>query len=152
MDELDLRIVKRLQQDGRVKFLQLAKELQVSEGTVRNRVKLLEEQNVILQYAALVDPRKIGFDSVAFIGLDIEPLKFLKVVEALGRLEEIAYLATATGEHMIIMEVWMRNQEEVTRFINEKISVMDGVTKISPTIVLERMKLKRQTAPQSGRT
>lgn len=147
VDELDLTIVKRLQQDGRAKFLKLAKELDVSEGTIRNRVKLLEDQKVILQYSAVVDPRKIGFDAVAHIGLDIEPLKFLKVVEALTRLEEITYLATSTGEHMVLMEVWMRNQEEVTRFINERIAVMDGVTKISPTIVLERFTLKKREEP-----
>jgi Lrp/AsnC family transcriptional regulator, regulator for asnA, asnC and gidA len=144
LDELDLKIVRRLQQDGRVKFLQLAKEMDISEGTVRNRVKLLESQKVILQYSAIVDPRRIGFDAVAFIGLNVEPLKFLKVVEALARLDEIAYLATATGEHMVLMEVWMHKQSDITRFINEKISVMDGVTKISPTIILERIPLKNE--------
>ncbi|MBU1197668.1 Lrp/AsnC family transcriptional regulator [Candidatus Micrarchaeota archaeon] len=143
MDELDQGIVKALRSNGRVRYLKIAEELDVSEATVRNRVRNLEKQGVILQYQAIVDPRKIGFDSVAFIGLNIEPLKFLKVVEALARLNEISYLATSTGEHMVLMEVWMHNQEEVTRFINEKISVMDGVTKISPTIILERVKLKK---------
>ena len=144
VDELDLKIVRRLQADGRIRFLKLAKELDVSEGTIRKRVQILEDKKVVIQYSAIVDPRKIGFDSVAFIGLNIEPLKFLKVVEALSRLEELSYLATATGEHMVLMEVWMRNQEEITRFINEKISVMDGVNKISPTIILERVKLKHK--------
>jgi len=143
VDELDQGIVKALRSNGRVRYLKIAEELDVSEATVRNRVRNLEKQGVILQYQAIVDPRKIGFDSVAFIGLNIEPLKFLKVVEALARLNEISYLATSTGEHMVLMEVWMHNQEEVTRFINEKISVMDGVTKISPTIILERVKLKK---------
>ncbi|MFH1107499.1 MAG: Lrp/AsnC family transcriptional regulator [Candidatus Micrarchaeota archaeon] len=144
MDELDLEIIRRLREDGRIKFLRLSKDLKVSEGTVRNRVKALEHSKVILQYSAIVDPRKIGYDAVAYIGLNIEPLKFLKVVEALGRLEDIAYLATSTGEHMVLLEVWMRSQSDVTRFINEKIAVMDGVTKISPTILLERMPVGRK--------
>lgn len=140
MDELDLKIVSALRENGRAKYLKLAKDFGVTEATVRNRVLALEEVGVIQGYSATVDARKIGFDAVAFIGLNVEPLKFLKVVEALSKLEEITYLATATGEHMILMEVWMRSQADVTRFINEKIAVMDGVNKISPTIILERIK------------
>ncbi len=143
MDELDAKIIGALRENGRAKFLKISKNLGVSEATVRNRVASLEKEGVISGYTALVEPRKIGFDAVAHIGLDVEPLKFLKVVEALARLPELAHLSTATGEHMVLLEVWMKNQEEVSRFINEKISTMDGVTKISPTIVLQRIALKK---------
>ena len=140
MDELDLKIVSALRLNGRAKYLRLAKDFGVTEATIRNRVLELEKSGVILGYSAVVDSRRIGFDAVAFIGLGVEPLRFLKVVEALSKMEEITFLATATGEHMVLMEVWMRSQADVTRFINDKIAVMDGITKISPTILLERMK------------
>lgn len=143
MDELDGKIIAALRRNGRERYLKISKQLQVSEATVRNHVLALEKEGVIQGYEARVDPRKTGFDAVAFVGLDVEALKFLKVTEALARLSEIQFLATGTGEHMILMEVWMHNQEEVTRFINEKISVMDGVSKISPTIILQRVPLKK---------
>lgn len=151
MDELDHQIVRLLKENGRKKFLEMAKETGASEATVRNRVRSLEDDRVILGYSALVDPRKLGYDAVAFIGLNVDSLKFFKVVEALARLEDLEYLATGTGEYMIVIEVWKKNQEEITKFISEKISVIDGIMKISPTIVLEKIGVKKQEEEGGGK-
>ncbi len=140
MDDLDVKILGILRKNARKKFLKMSKEIDVSESTIRKRVQLLEKEGVIINYETIVNPRKLGFDAVAWIGLTVDSLKFLKVVEALSKLEDIEYLATCAGEHMVMLQVWKRSQEELARFVSEKIAPIDGVQKISPTIVLEVLK------------
>jgi len=143
MDELDAKILGLLRKNARKKFLAISKEIDVSESTIRKRVQLMEQNGVISGYETSVNPRKLGFDAVAWIGINVDSLKFLKVVEALSKIEDIEYLATCAGEHMIMIQVWKKSQEELSRFVSDKIAVIDGVQKISPTIVLEVLKKKR---------
>jgi Lrp/AsnC family transcriptional regulator for asnA, asnC and gidA len=70
MDELDLAILASLQTNGRRPFTDIALELEVSEGTVRNRVaKLLEDK--VLHIVRLVDPNSLGINAPAIIGVSI---------------------------------------------------------------------------------
>ena len=66
LDDLDKKILAYLQEDGRMTFVTLAAQLGVSEGTIRKRVKRLEESGV-LKTMGVTDPLKMGLDTVAFI-------------------------------------------------------------------------------------
>ncbi|MFH1257890.1 MAG: Lrp/AsnC family transcriptional regulator [Candidatus Micrarchaeota archaeon] len=150
MDETDIKLLKLLQANSRQKLQALAKELGVSEGTVRNRIAKLEEEKAILQYTALVDPKKLGYNAVAYVGVSVEPLKFLSVLEELSRVEDIHSLSTCTGEHTIIFEVWKKDAEEITKFMEEKISKIGGISKLSPNIVVEQLRPGRKAVVPGG--
>lgn len=150
MDELDVRLLKLLQANARMKLQAIAKELGVSEGTIRNRLARLEEDKTIYQYTALVDPKKMGYNAVAYIGLSLEPLKFLGVLEELTKIEDIHSLSTCTGEHTIIFEIWKRDAEEISRFISEKIAAIPGISRISTNIVVEQLRLGRRATVPGG--
>ena len=68
MDTIDQEIIKLLQHDGRTPYTDIAKALDISEGTVRNRIARLIEQEII-QIVGLVDPYQLGFDAPAMIGV-----------------------------------------------------------------------------------
>ena len=72
MDLIDKKIVSMLGLDGRLSNAQMARELDVSEGTIRRRVKNLLETKTISIVAAS-DPKKLGFLSEALIGVQCEP-------------------------------------------------------------------------------
>jgi Lrp/AsnC family transcriptional regulator for asnA, asnC and gidA len=57
----------------------IAKKIGVSESTIRNRIKVLEEEGIIQKYSIVVNPAKVGYNTVAIVGLDVEPSKFLSV-------------------------------------------------------------------------
>ena len=73
LDDLDKKILGFLQQDGRMTFVTLAAHLGVSEGTIRKRVKRLEDGGV-LKTMGVTDPLKMGLDTVAFIWFRVDRL------------------------------------------------------------------------------
>ena len=140
LDEKDLKIIEILRRDARTPFTEIARRLHVSEATVRKRVDALEKMGVIKGYTIVVDPAKMGFSTVALVGINTNPDMFLSVAEKLTEFEEVRFVATSTGDHMIMAEVWTRNGKELSSLISEKIGKLEGITHIRPAIILEKLK------------
>jgi Lrp/AsnC family transcriptional regulator for asnA, asnC and gidA len=141
MDDKDRKIIEILKEDSRTPYTEIAKKLRVSESTVRKRVKALEKKGVIRKYSIVVNPAKMGYNTVAIVGLDVEPSRFLTIASKLTEFEEVKYVATSTGDHMIMFEIWTRDGKELTRIISEKIGRIKGINRICPSIILEKLKL-----------
>ncbi|MEM3579190.1 MAG: Lrp/AsnC family transcriptional regulator [Candidatus Bathyarchaeia archaeon] len=140
MDEVDQKILKLLQEDARLPFLEIAKKLKLSESTIRKRIQALKERGVIKRFTVEIDPAKIGLNTVAIVGIDVDPPKLLEVSQKLCEFKEIRCVATSTGDHMIMTEIWTKDGRELTRLISEKIGPIEGVKKICPAIILEKLK------------
>ena len=140
VDKKDLDIIEILQGNSRTPYLEIARRLRVSEATIRKRVKALEENVIIKNYTVLIDPSKIGYDSTAIIGFDVEPSKLLEVAQKMTELEEVKCVATSSGDHMIMTEIWAKNGKELSQIISKKIGSIRGVKRICPAIVLEKLK------------
>lgn len=97
LDELNFQLLLHLQKDGRKSFTELAEELGVSVGTVRNRVTRLIEDKT-LQITGRVDPEKVGFHAYAQLLISVKPVNLVEeVAQKIARLEEISFLALTTG-------------------------------------------------------
>jgi len=83
----------------------IAARLGVGESTIRNRVRALEEEGVIKQYTVVTDPAKLGCNSVALVGIDVDPSHLLDVALYLSEFSEVKFVATSAGDHMIMTEV-----------------------------------------------
>lgn len=140
VDEIDLAILKYLQEDASMPFTEIARRLKLSESTVRKRVERMRREGIIKKFTAIVDPSKLGLNAVAIIGIDVDPSRLLDVAQKLCEIPEIRYVATSTGDHMIIVEAWVRDTKELAKVISEKIGTIDGIKKICPSIVLEKLK------------
>ncbi len=140
VDELDFKILEMLWENGRASFTEMAERLNLSESTVRKRVQSLKRRGVIKRFTIEVDPLKIGMRTVAIVGIDVDPTKLLEAAQRLCELKEVRTVATSTGDHMIMTEIWTRDGRELTRLISEKIGKIDGVRRICPAIILEKLK------------
>ena len=140
VDELDLKILKMLQEDGRLSFTEIARVQRLSESTIRKRVQALQKKGVIKKFTIEIIPSKIGMNTVAIVGVDVDPTELLEAAQKLCEIKEIRSVATSTGDHMIMTEIWTRNGRELTKVISEKIGKIDGVKKICPAIILEKLK------------
>ena len=140
VDELDLKILKMLQEDGRLSFTEIAGVQRLSESTIRKRVHALKKKGVIKKFTIEIIPSKIGMNTVAIVGVDVDPTELLEAAQKLCEIKEIRSVATSTGDHMIMTEIWTRNGRELTKVISEKIGKIDGVKKICPAIILEKLK------------
>jgi Lrp/AsnC family transcriptional regulator for asnA, asnC and gidA len=141
MDQKDKKILEILSNDSRTPYTEIAKKLRLSESTIRKRIKAMEEEGIIQKYSIVVNPVKVGYNTVAIVGLDVEPSKFLTVASKMADLKEVKYVATSTGDHMIMFEIWTRDGKELTRIISEKIGKIEGINRICPSIILEKLKL-----------
>lgn len=140
VDKLDLKILKMLQEDGRLPFTEMAEKLKLSESTIRKRVQALKEKGVIKKFTIEVDPFRIGMRTVAIVGVDVDPTKLLEAAQKLCEIKEVRSVATSTGDHMIMTEIWARDGRELTKLISEKVGSIEGVKKICPAIILEKLK------------
>lgn len=83
---------------------------------------------------------KLGLNTVAIVGVDVDPTRMLDVVQRLCYLKEANCVATSSGDHMIMLEIWARDGRELAKLISEKIETVEGVKRICPALILEKLK------------
>ena len=139
MDPTDLGIIKILRGNSRTPFAAIAGKLDLAESTIRKRISNLEDRGIIKQYSLVVDPSKLGYENVAFVGIDAEPARYLEVAKKLRDDASIKCVSTTLGDHMFMLEVWAKNNEELQK-VSERIKGYGGVTRICPAILKETLK------------
>lgn len=144
MDELDLAILASLQTNGRRPFTDIAQELDVSEGTVRNRVaKLLEDK--VLHIVGLVDPNRLGFNAPAIIGVSLHEGDIEVIASEIANFSEVSKLIMVSGEFDLIVEVLCRDREHLANFLNQKLRKVFGVGKTQTFMTLRTFKMGYDT-------
>jgi Lrp/AsnC family transcriptional regulator for asnA, asnC and gidA len=126
LDEIDRAIIEALRADGRAAFAQIAERLNVSPGMIRLRYNRLVEQNY-LRVAAITNPLRMGFKSMAMIGLRVDGSKLLEAADKISKLDEVIYLVVTSGRFDIFAEVVCRDHDHLLDFIGNKLSTIDGV-------------------------
>ncbi len=140
IDETDTKILELLEEDARRPFTEIAHKLKVSESSVRKRITAMQREGVITKFTIKVDHGKLGLKTVAIVGLDVESGKMLEIAQQLCDLKELKCVATTSGDHMIMLEIWAKNGKELNKLISEKIGKMSGIKQICPALILEKLK------------
>jgi Lrp/AsnC family transcriptional regulator for asnA, asnC and gidA len=140
LDETDAKIIEMLEEDGRKSFTEMAEKLEVSESAIRKRVSTLLSTGVIKKFTVKVDHVKLGLRTVAIVGIDVESDKMLDIAQLLCDFKEVKCVATSSGDHMIMLEVWTKNGKELNKLISDRVSTIEGVRKVCPALILEKLK------------
>ena len=140
MDERDIEILKALVKNGRASYVELSKKLKITEAAVRKRVKKLETKGIVKGFTAIIDPATLGFHAVAVIGVDTVSDALMSTFEHVKNIRGAKYVALSSGDHMIIFEVWCKDQQELSQVIS-KVKKIEGVTKVCPAILLKSREL-----------
>ena len=146
MDDRDIEILEYLRKDGRIPFTEIAKEMGIAEGTVRNRVAKLQESQT-LQIIGLADPHRLGYDAPAIIGLSIQPPYLEEVAEAIAALPEVSYLIMVAGEFDLMVEVLCQDRQTLARFLREKLTQIVGVQRTETFMILHTYKMALGAQP-----
>jgi DNA-binding Lrp family transcriptional regulator len=127
LDEIDRRILRELNADGRVPFQAIARTLGVSESQVRHRVgEMLNAGSV--RILAITNPRTVGFDAMAWIGVVAAPtVREQELAERLASLPSITYLAICAGRFDILAEMVCTNQQDLLDVLDEQIRPLEGI-------------------------
>ncbi|NPV87254.1 MAG: Lrp/AsnC family transcriptional regulator [Anaerolineae bacterium] len=139
LDEVDHAIIAALRQDGRTAFAQIAQQLNVSPGMIRVRYNRLVQLGY-LQVVAITNPLRLGYHTMAIIGIRADGSRLVAIAEQIAALEEIDYLVITTGRFDILAEVTCRNQEDLLHFLTEKLYKIDGVHEAESFVHLKIVK------------
>lgn len=115
-----------LQEDARIPFAQIAKQAQLGETAVRYRVRRLRRTGVITRFAALLNPRMIGYPIDAIILVRANPARLDEVFRRMAQHEETSHLLQTTGEHDLVSVVHARDSDHLNQIVRE-IKRMPGV-------------------------
>ena len=136
MDELDTRIVDILQQDGRASNAGIAREVGVSEGTVRRRLKRLVHEEFI-SVVALPDPSKMGLATRALVGVQVDPDKVDQVADSISEFGEVKWVKITTGSYDIFAWVKLPTSEALGIFLRTKVGTVSGVRRTETFVNLD---------------
>ncbi|PHR28089.1 MAG: hypothetical protein COA36_07395 [Desulfotalea sp.] len=140
LDRIDCDLISLLQKDGRISNIDIAKKIKVSEGTVRSRLNRLIK-NEIIQIVAVSNPIKLGFNIVGHLRISVDLSRMDQVVEHLKAIDMLWFIvATTGGTTGIDAEFIAKDLDEFNTLILNKISEIEGVTKIETTLTLEFLK------------
>jgi Lrp/AsnC family transcriptional regulator for asnA, asnC and gidA len=139
IDELDRRLIEELQKSGRQGYVDLAKVLGVVEGTVRKRVKNLQNGN-IMKIVAVPNPRALGYNLLSVMGLQVRMADLRKVAEKLAQKPNICYLAFVTGKYDLIAIIITQSSEELSHFIEKEISALPSILRTETFVNLDVIK------------
>lgn len=126
LDETDLYIIEALRKDGREAFAQIAEQLNVSPGMIRQRYNRLVELGY-LKVVAVTNPLRMGVRTMALIGIRTDGTRMLEVAQKISELDEVVYLVIVSGRFDIVAEVFCRDHEDLLKFVTEKLYHIDGV-------------------------
>ena len=140
LDGTDQAIIKVLNQNARASSAQIARDLNISDRTVRNRINRLIKREII-KPIAVINPSAFGFMLAVDIFCELEPGTQERAIESITQMEEVSYLAFSTGDEDISIQAIFKNSEEMHEFITSKLHRLPGIrrtrTVLVPRIVKE---------------
>ncbi|MBC7126667.1 MAG: Lrp/AsnC family transcriptional regulator [Candidatus Methanosuratincola petrocarbonis] len=144
-DETDLMILRELQEDAMTSYRDIAEKLNLSVGTVHNRIKRLKEIGLIKSFSAIVDAEKLGYGLTAIVLMQVEGEKIVEVEEKLATSKSIIAVYDTTGEFDIIAIGKFKNREDLNTFIKDVLkiqSIKRTVTSIALNVVKEDLRIR----------
>ena len=139
LDEVDVRILRALNQDARKSYRDLAAEVDIALSTVSARVKRLEELGIIKGYAPLLDAERLGFELTVIVGVKIVHGKLLEVQKRIGRNPRVFEVYDVTGDWDSMILARFRDRADLNAFIKE-VSADPGVERTATQLVLNVVK------------
>jgi Lrp/AsnC family transcriptional regulator for asnA, asnC and gidA len=140
LDAIDQRIVARLGLDARTSNRQIASELGVTEGTVRGRIKRLEEDKLI-RITAIANFRRLDNSMLAFIWIDVEKSSDIDVVaRELAALGQLGFVGKMLGRCDLLAITMVQDPGELSDFVHAVISGIPGVAKTDVTLGVKFVK------------
>ncbi len=145
LDSIDARIITHLQEDGRRPYTTIAKDLGVSEASVRQRVSRLLKRRVI-QIVATSSPLDMGL-LAAKIDLRVAGDKLEQAAEQIAALPEVDYVAVCAGRFDLTVGVVCRDRQALHDVLVNRIRPIPGILEAEVLFLLKLLKDNYQWSP-----
>ncbi len=139
MDEIDRKILRELVENSRMPVSKISLKTGIPDSTISNRIKKLEENNVIEKYTVFINPEAIGVMVTAMVIIQTETENHENVERELPKLDKVSQVYSISGEYDILIKIWAHTLEELNDIITQ-IRTIDGIDELRELIVMERLK------------
>lgn len=138
IDSLDRKILSILIKDARTPFLEVARECNVSGAAIHQRVQRLIRLGVISGSQFILEPKKLGYHTCAYIGIFLENASlFNDVSEKLLKIPEITQCHYTTGQYSMFIKVYTKDNEHLKDVLADKIQAINGISRTETFISLD---------------
>jgi Lrp/AsnC family transcriptional regulator, regulator for asnA, asnC and gidA len=138
-DDVDERILDLLRDDGRLSNREVARRLDISEGTVRQRLKKLEDARAI-RIGAVIDPVKLGIGAAACVMVTVDPASLSSALDAFCAMPGVAYVAAITGRFNVFVSMTAVDLTALRAVISDRIERFRGVCEVEVRLLLRTPK------------
>lgn len=139
LDDLDHRIIERLAQDARVSNRAIAADLGVTEGTIRTRIKRLQNESLI-QFTVVTDFRLAGSPNLVMIGIHADPSRVGTLAKQLSEIKEISCVILLLGRYSLLAMGLFSTLESVHELVSTRIRPLEGVRDVEISISVDNVK------------
>lgn len=137
IDNLDRGILRILQRDARTPYLEIARELDVSGGTIHVRIGKMKEAGIILGTKQQLDYRALGYDVSALVGIRVAGAHGIKdIVEQLREVPEIVEISYTTGAFSLFAKVIARNMGELYSLLAGRLREYEAIASTETFLIL----------------
>jgi len=143
IDAIDVKIINSVLTNSRKPVTEIAKEIDISNVAIQQRLKKLEKKGIIQNYTASINYKALGFTTVAFIGIFLEKAKnYQSVIGQLKKIPEMSEAHFTTGNYSIFAKVYAKNNDHLMEILNTQVQIIDGIARTETFISLEEGILK----------
>ena len=142
LDSLDWNILQALQENAKQTYTEIGRRFGVAHSTVYDRIKKMEENNVIKKYTTVVDLEKVGVKYITSImTVFTDPKESENVAKKLSEAREVLEVSTSLSEELsIIAKVVAKDQDKLHSFIALRVAPLSGVLRIRTSIITRKYK------------
>jgi DNA-binding Lrp family transcriptional regulator len=139
LDEIDVEILRALVFDARLSSRQIAKQCNVSIGTVLTRIKRMEKEGIIKGYSVILDHEKLGYELTAITEITVSKGRLLEVKNEIARLPNVCCVYDVTGLTDAIIIAKFKTREELSKFAKRLLAI-PHVERTNTHVVLTTIK------------
>jgi Lrp/AsnC family leucine-responsive transcriptional regulator len=143
LDQIDLRILHCLQNNGRLSNVELSERVHLSAAQCWRRLRTLERDGVIASYAAVLNREDLGFGVMAFANISFDKAQHRKLPELLRVIDncpEVLECHAVTGDYDYLLKIVARDLKAYQAFLNLKLMRGPGITSVQSVVCLGEVK------------
>ena len=143
LDDLDISILRMLQQDAKIGIKNIAEQLNLSKTPIYERIKRLEKEGVIDRYVALINTQQVGESITVFCSVSLEGQKLSDIESfkaSIYELEEVMECYLMGGSNDFLLKVMVEDLNAYHHFSSGKLAALENISQIKSTFVLDEVK------------
>jgi Lrp/AsnC family transcriptional regulator for asnA, asnC and gidA len=140
LDDVNLKIIDILGKDSSTPFVEIAKQLGVSDATVHIRVRRLISEGIISKFTVIIDNNLLGYDHLAFMGINVKPGLADEAIEDLSNLEEVLEIHEMHGTFDLLLKIRSKDLDQMRDVVENKIRTLPHIIETELMTVLKTRK------------